>query len=154
MTDFLGQSPLKNAAHSPVVTQHLQSTLICERLFPPGVPNFWDTGPFWSNSCQHPPFHGRHFGTQRCVVHGTLRWGEYHPPNHSLALTHRKGWGMWHIYIFICKTMMCKEYTHRNLNKIVIGMKTLNYTVQSAKYLRGPTVSQTPQERYKPRPFF
>ena len=47
---------------------------------------------------------------------------------------------------------MCRENTHRNLDETVIGMKTLNYTAQSAKYLRGPTMCQVPQERHKPGP--
>lgn len=42
---------------------------------------------------------------------------------------------------------MCKENTHHNLNEMVIGMKTFNYTVQSAKnFKRANCVPGTPRD--------
>lgn len=54
------------------------------------------------------------------------------PPNPSLAeLTGREDRDVTETYILIWKTMY--KYIHHNLNKMVIVMKTLNYTVPSAK---------------------
>lgn len=54
------------------------------------------------------------------------------------------------IYILSWKTI--RKFIHRNLNEMAISMKTFSSIVQLGNYLRGPTLCQTPQERYKPRP--